>query len=486
MRTLFPRCCAGALWLAMGAVATAQEAPIPEPAPPEPMRLPPAGAVAGAQEAPPPEPATPGPLRLPPPGAPASPGGGALEFGSASDPDGAILTSTRRSDATRGVTVLSRARPDFDPVGSRLAGFRLDAGATLRAGVDTNVYRVTDGPSDAFALGEVDASLRSDWSRHALEVAGAVRHRQYATETLRDLTTYGIEAQGELDISPRARLSGEISHERDARDQLSAEEVALVLRPVRFDETSARLQGHYESGRIVLSANGGYAHVDYEPTANLNGVVQSLRDRDYDSYTAGAQAGYRFSGGAVAFVSASQEWRRHPFDASPRRDSDVLELLAGLESEITPLLFGRVALGYLRTNFSDPAVSSRNGFAIDTRLDYLLTELTTVHLTARRTMRDAALLVAPATLVTNVRLSADHELLRNVIVSPQVLYESADYVGTGQSANLFGGGVDARWLINRRLRANVSVHYRSRSTENFSAGRDYDALIGTAGITVVL
>jgi hypothetical protein len=428
----------------------------------------------------------PEPLRLPPPGTPASPPGSALGLGSGLDRDGTVITGTRRRDAARGITVLRRARPDFDPVGSRLAGFRLDAAASLRAGLDTNVYRVADGPSDVFALGAVDASLQSDWNRHALEVAGAVQHRQYASETLRNLTTYGIEAEGEFDISPQARINGQVSHERDARDQLSAEEAVLVLRPVRFDETSASLQGRYESGRVVLSANGRYGRVDYEPSATLDGVVQSLRDRDYDSYMAGAQAGYRFPAGAVAFVSVSREWRRYAFDATPRRDSDVTELLAGLESEITPLLFGRVAVGYLRTDFSDPSVSSRNSFAIDTRLDYLLTELTTLHVSARRTMRDAALLIAPATLVTNVRFSADHELLRNVIVTPQVLYESADYVGTSQSANLLGGGVDARWLVNRRLRANVSVNYRSRSTENFAAGRDYGSLIGMAGVTVVL
>jgi len=461
MRTLFPRCCVGALWLATGAVAAAQDSPDAEPVREE-------------------------PLRLPPPGAPASPGGSTLGFGAEFDQNSALITGTRPSDATRGVTVLRRARPDFDPAGSRLAGFRLDAAGTLSAGIDTNVYRVTDSPSDVFGLGEVEASLRSDWGRHALEVAGALRHREYSSETLRNLTTYEIEAQGELDISPEARLSGEVAHKRDARDQLSAEEIALVLRPVRYDQSSASVQGRYESGRFVLSANGGYAHINYEPSATLDGVVRSLSDRDYDSYMGGAQVGYRFRSGAVAFVSASQEWRRYPVASAPRRDSDALELLAGVESEITPLLFGRVALGFLRTTFSDPSVTSRNSFAIDTQLDYLVTELTTVHLTARRTLRDAALLVSPATLVTNVRLSADHELLRNVIVSPQVLFESADYIGTTQSANLYGGGVDARWLVNRRLRANVSVNYRSRSTENVSAGRDYASLIGMAGVTVVL
>jgi hypothetical protein len=461
MRTLFPRCCVAAVWLATGAVAAAQAAP---------------------EAAPPPE----QPLRLPPPGAPAPPGGSALEFGSAFDVDSALATGTRPSDATRGVTVLQRARPAFDAVGSRLAGFRLDAAASLQAGVDTNVYRVTDGPSDVFALGQAEASLRSDWNRHALEIEGNLRHRRYSSETLRNLTTYGIEAQGELDISPQARINGEISHRRDARDQFSAEEIAIVLRPVRFDQTSARLRGRYEGGRLVLSANGGYSHVDYESSATLNGVEQSLRDRDYNSFVAGGQVGYRVSAGAVAFVSASNEWRRYLVDATPRRDSDALELLAGIESEITPLLFGRVALGFLRTRFSDPSVTSRDSFAIDTQLDYLVTELTTIRLTARRTLRDAALQTAPATLVTSVRLAADHELLRNLIVSPQIYYENADYIATTQSADLFGGGVDARWLINRRLRGNVSVNYRTRATENVSAGRDYDALVAMAGVTVVL
>jgi len=461
MRTLVARCCIGALCLATSGVVAAQDTP--ETQPPRDERL-----------------------RLPPPGTPVVTAGGALDFGSAFDQDSALVTGTRPSDATRGITVLRRARPEFDAVGSRFAGLRLDAAATLRAGLDTNAYRVTDGPSDVFALGEAEASLRSDWNRHALEIEGNLRHREYASETLRNLTTYGIEAQGELDISPRARINGEVAYRRDARDQFSAEEIALVLRPVRFDETRARVQGRYESGRFVLSANGGYSRVDYESSATLNGVVQSLRDRDYDSYDAGGQVGYRVSAGAVAFVSASNELRRYLVDATPRRDSDALEVLAGIESEITPLLFGRVAVGFLRTRFSDPSVASRDSFAIDTRLDYLLTELTTIHLTARRTLRDAALLTAPATLVTNARLSADHELLRNVIVSPQVFYENADYIGTTQSADLFGGGVDGQWLINRRLRANASIIYRTRATENLSAGRDYDALVAMAGVTVVL
>jgi len=460
MRTLLAGCCVAAVCLASSSVASAQD----------------------TQQ----RPSGPSTVRLPPPGAPSSPGGSALTFGAEYDQDSALVTTSRPTETTRGVTVIRRRRPDFDPVGSRIAGFRLDAGASLQAGVDTNVYRVDDGPSDIFALAQVDAALRSDWSRHAVEVAGVVRHRQFASETLRDLTTYGIEAQGQFDVSPRAQLNAEISHRRDARDQFSAEDVALVLRPVRFAESRARIQGRYETGRVVLSANGGYSHVDFQARATLDGVEQSLRDRDYDSYSLGGQVGYRFPRGAVAFVSASREWRRHPFDAVPGRDADVLEVLTGVESEITPLLFGRIAVGYLQTDFRDPAVAPRDTFAIDTRLDYLVTELTTVRLTARRTLRDAALLVAPATLVTNVRLAADHELLRNLIVTPHVQYEKADLVDRDQSADLVGGGLDTRWLINRRLRGTMSLNYRSRTTGNFPSGRDFQAFVGMVGVSVVL
>jgi hypothetical protein len=380
---------------------------------------------------------------------------------------------------------MGRARPNYDPAGVRLGGFRLDAATSFQAGIDSNVYRLADSTSDVFAQGRLVASLGSEWARHSLRVDGQVDQRLHGTESVRDVTTYGVQAQGELGIS-RGRIIGQVSHDRDAIDQLSVDEVAVVRRPVRYDNTAANLQGSFDAGRIAVSVSGGYAYVNYENSAVLDGISRSLRDRDFESYNAGAQVGYNFPAGARAFVSASHEWRRYRIGSDPGRDGNVLELLAGLESEITPLLLGRVAIGYLTSDFTDPNVSRRSGLAIDTRIEFLITELTTLNLRARRTMRSVALSTSPGALVTELRAGADHELLRNVVLSTGLLYETADYLESSQRANVYGGDLSARWLINRRYRARLSFDYRSRDSDNFGNGSNYKAFVATIGVTASL
>jgi len=447
----------GALWLANAAVAMAQDAP------------------AEAE-----------PLTLPPPGTPPASDRSSLDFGPAFDRDSALVTTARRSAATRGVTVLDRDRPAYDPVGVQLRGFRIDAAASLRTGIDTNVYRLADGTTDLFGQGQLMASARSQWARHSFSVDGDVEHRRFLTESVRNVTTYGLHAQGAIDVSREVNISGQFSRDHEALDQLSVDDVGAVLQPVTYDNTAAGLRGRYSAGRILVSVNGNYANVNYEDSATLNGVVQSLRDRDHESYSAGAEFGYNFPAGTRAFVSASHEWRRYRMESNPGRDTNVLELLAGLESEITPLLLGRVAVGYLTSEFSDPAVAGRSGLAIDTRLEYLVTQLTTLNLRARRTMRALALSNSPGALVTQFRLGADHELLRNVIVSTGVLYETADYLESSQGADVYGADLSAQMSINRRYRASLSFDYRTRKSENFGFSSNYSAFIAAIGVTASL
>ena len=63
---------------------------------------------------------------------------------------GAEAQSLVPRDVERGITVGTRPRPDFDPLGVRLGGFRLDASLEAGLGWDSNLLgtsrnRVSDG-----------------------------------------------------------------------------------------------------------------------------------------------------------------------------------------------------------------------------------------------------------------------------------------------------------------------------------------------------
>ncbi|WP_347302935.1 outer membrane beta-barrel protein [Croceibacterium sp. TMG7-5b_MA50] len=431
--------------------------------------------MAAAQDGSTPQAPRPEPLRLPPPGLPA-----------AVERDNALSPVVPRSRGTRGVTVTGRNRPAYDPLGVLAGGFRIDAAANLQAGFDSNVYRAEEGTSDAFASAEANVGARSQWSRHSLSAEASVSQVLYASESVRDFTAYDLGLTGRYDLARATDLTVGLSQERSAIDQFSASEIAIVLQPVASDRTTATLRASTTMGRWFLSANGAFVKFNLEDSATLNGVEQSLRDRDYESYTAGAQIGYNTPSGARIFVSGTHEWRRHAVPSIPGRDVDTLELLAGVESEITPLLLGRLSAGYIQASFSDPSVDNRGALAIDTRLDYLITQLTTINLRARRTVRQLALVNSPGALATQFRLGADHELLRNLILSAGAFYEKADYFERDNDARVLGAEFATRWLINRRFQATASANYRTRDSDAFGPGANYDSLIATVGLTASL
>src|SRR5215212_7426221 len=78
-------------------------------------------------------------------------------------------------DAQRGVTVTTRPRPEFDPLGVRLGAFRLDAAVEGGLGYDSNIFgRNTNVKSDGFATQTAGVGLNSDWTTHALSVSGGM------------------------------------------------------------------------------------------------------------------------------------------------------------------------------------------------------------------------------------------------------------------------------------------------------------------------
>lgn len=160
------------------------------------------------------------------------------------------------------------------------------------------------------------------------------------------------------------------------------------------------------------------------------------------------------------FVRGIADTRRYRFPAPPiDRDSNTIEVLAGLSSDITPLLRGRIAVGYISANFKQPNIPSRSAPSFDVDLDYLATELTTVHFSGRRYFQNVSLAVSPGVLSTEAVIGADHELLRNLIVSGEVVYRQTDFIANASDGSALGAEAKGQFFINRRLRLNGAIGY---------------------------
>ncbi|MDD1453161.1 outer membrane beta-barrel protein [Sphingomonas sp. H160509] len=361
----------------------------------------------------------------------------------------------------RGATVATRARPDFDAVGIPVGGFTLFPVGSLGLTYDGNVFNGRQNQvADVSGNARLAAVVRSNWSRHQIVLDGFVNQRAYATYTSESGITYRARAQGRYDIGAQTKASVEVNRERVFLQRSSLTEVLPTRQPVRYDLTSGAIGLSRDIGRLRVSGQGYVGRYDFNDAERVDGTPISQRFRTYDLYRGSLQVGYALDAGPVVFVRGIADTRRYRFSAPPiDRDSSTIEVLAGLSSDITPLLRGRIAVGYISADFKQPNIASRSAPSFDVDLDYLATELTTVHLSGRRYFQNVSLADSPGVLSTEAVIGADHELLRNLIISGEVVYRQTDFIASASDGSALGSEARAQLFINRRLRLNGAIGY---------------------------
>lgn len=389
--------------------------------------------------------------------------------------------------APRGTPVRERGHPEFEEQGVLLGAFKLNAQGGATVGYDSNVRRgVTDDTGDAFARIIGSAGLVSNWGRHRVRLEGDFDRRFYSRFTTEDGSQYRIAAQGRLDVVGRSYLSLDAKTERVLVERSRSGEIDNLFEPVRYNEHEARLRGVYREARLQIDGGvtlGRRSYLD-ALTANLQPLDQSYRDFDRRAFE--ASVGYELSGSNVAFVQLSTERRRYDVVSQPiRLDTTSYQILGGVRGEITPLIQGQLAIGVLRTDFADAALPDANVLAIDTRLQWLPTELTTVTLIAKRDQQASARQAEGGFISTRFTLQADHELLRNVLLLAQVGYETADYRATTRTDRFYEATAGADWLVNRNLRGTFRLSALKRDS-GASGRRGFSEFVMSLGVRYAL
>lgn len=380
-------------------------------------------------------------------------------------------------------TVTSRSRPGYDPAGIRTGALLIFPAVSSTLGYDSNVYRQPSGVSDAFGRLRAAVQARTDLSRHALAVDGYVDQRLYSKYTTDNALTYDAHVLGRLDFARGDRVTGEVRHTKAVVERGGAGEILNTREPIRYKTTLASIDGRKTFGRLLLGLGGTISYSDYQDAETPAGAPLDQQFRDQTLYQVRTDAGYALAAGPEIFISATGEARRFRVAAPPIiRDTDTIEVLAGVRSDITPLLRGQFSLGYLHAKFKDPTIPSRGALGVNIGLDYLLTPLTTLRVGALRNLRNVASVNAPATLVTEGRIGVDHELLRNLILSASTSYQNADYISLEGSVQRITADGSAQWLISRRMRLEFDLGYQRRTGTGRGANREFDQVRGSIAL----
>ncbi len=376
---------------------------------------------------------------------------------------------------SRGVAVHERPQPAYDAIGLKAGGFTLWPDLRVQTTHDDNVFAAERAPQAAIVVRLTpQIAARSDWGRHGLEGHARLdidRNLDFDSENVVDAR---LGASARLDVNRGAWVTAgaDYAHAHDPRTAAGVD--ATTARPVAYDLTSARLEAVRTAGRLRLSARAEAARIDYRDGVNAAGGAVEQDDRDRTVLTLGGRADYAVSPGLSVFVQMAGDERDHRRIAGrPSRTSSGGQILAGMDFERGGLMRGEIAAGYLRQDYRDAAFGDIDGFGGRARVSWFVTPLTTIVVTAGRSVEDAAVVGASGALRTEAAFAADHELLRNLILSARLTRTRDVYDGLSRIDERSGLGVGADYRMNRRYGVVADLTWLDQSSSGAAAGPNY-------------
>jgi len=402
-----------------------------------------------------------------------------------------FLDSEIPFDISRGhnVSVVDRERPEYDPLGVRLASLLVYPSAQLGVGYSTNVFGSANNPtSDAFFAFDPRLTVQSDWSRHAAGFHASGAFRRFAEATLKNENGFSVGTDGRLDVGPSSYLNASIGGTRDYEAQYSGSFPQNAARSVEYFRKNAMFRATYQGARLKIIGSTDITDFNFRDTQLLNGAVLDQDFRDRTIYRGSGRVELALSPDTAGFVQAtySSIGYKRPLTTGGNRDGHEFRVLGGATLDLTALIRGSIGLGYVRRDYDSPAFKSFGGLSADIRLQYFPSQITTVTLSAQRKIEDSILANSSGYFVNAVSLSVDHELLRNLLLNAEFDYQRNVFQTVTRRDQMFRVTGGARYLINRSLTLSANTTYFDRTSSGLPTGQQFDEWRGTLSLTISL
>lgn len=392
----------------------------------------------------------------------------------------AALAQFSPEDTERGVTVRSRPRPEYDPIGLRLGSFVVRPSLRLDTVFDDNV--LASGrrqESDVVIRTTPQVDVRSDWGRHGVNALAVVDDRRYVANQDESYLNWRLAGGGRYDISRfqhadiRAGAS-RFFQERDDPDDFG------TVKPIGIDERSIGAGYFVRENRAALRLDALYSTLRYDDADVRNAAGQVVQTsqafRNRDLYLLTATASYEVAPLRRLLLVTRVNQRDYVDEPGTpgtfTRDSKGFELLGGVDADYDGLFSYRVLLGYLRQEYDAanlPTVSAPTG---ELALLWNPTTLTTLTFRAERRVEETIRNNATSYVRTIGTVRVDHEYARNILLDASLIYRLDEFEGVSRDDKTVFMSVGATWLLNRNLRLGASY---TRSQGDLGGGQpDYD------------
>ncbi len=378
--------------------------------------------------------------------------------------------------AAPGITVLSRDRQAYEPLGVRLGGLVLRPTLSTALGYTNNALGQARGRGSAVVQTSASLLAATNWGRNAVGGYLAIDDQRYLSARGQSATLWTASLGGTLEIG-RDRAVLAASH-LDLFQTSRALDGLPIDRPGRYAVNDARASYAMTFGRLSVAPALSVSETTYDDVF-VGGRRVAQRYRDRTAMDGNVTLRWELSPrrDLVLDLRATHfdHARREP--GQPSRDATTVALLGGIDYAGNAVWRVRALAGVQHRRFADATLKPVTGPMAEASVIWSPSGLTTVTATLSRRIEDAAELTAVSYSFTGARVAVDHELYRNLLLTAAVDVQQAEYQQGGGRDRYLNLGFGATWLIDRRLRASATWDWSTRRPGSGTAVEEGIALL---------
>jgi hypothetical protein len=370
-------------------------------------------------------------------------------------------------------SVAERYRPEYQSAGVPVGSYTLLPEVGVGLGYIDNVFGAeSNKASDFYAAINPSVTLTRQGGAATgatITATAAANLRRFFDEKAANETGYRGMLDGAVPLGNAVTINGGGGYERAYQRQDSGAFLTTARSPIRVDNLTGYLRARLGGSRIRTTVGVDVRDEAYGDARLTDGSRIDQGYRDLTTLRGVARVETSFTGALSGFVEGRYSDlnynRQFIAPGLANRDGKQAEGYVGLRVDAGKLR-GIVSGGYTHRTFDANVYRNFGGLAIDGELTYFASGLTTYTLTAFRNISETGDAGVTALFGTGGRLRVDHELLRYIILSGRVGYDSYSYRGINRSDKIatVGGGV--RYLANRRFEINADADYTKRTSNN--------------------
>ena len=377
----------------------------------------------------------------------------------------ATVTGT---DVEPGVTVLSRLRPGYDPMGIHIGNWVLTPVLTETAGENSNVQGYSSGDASAFVDTKATADLASQWLTDHFAADMLVEDVAYLQQAHQSYTNWTTTLSGTHDWG---QDSATVAYSHLYIHQIASDFGALQAdAPVAYQVDDLRAFTSLVLSRATLTPEIDFQYVRDDDAAIL-GVPVRLDDQTRTIVTAGAELRYALTDRRALVVvgQAIETDYAHRPQGQPTETSTSGRLLAGFDTTERGTWRARLLAGVEVRSFEASEYATRWAPIVEGSLIWTPNGMTTATVALTRTIADPADNGVQGYTLSKADFTLDRELRRNLLGQITLGFQYADPLQTGTAQTNVLAGVSLTRLVNRRLRVVISY--------NFDAQRGSDVVL---------